>query len=304
MAQYLYHSYGLTVASDIPLPELAPARNSLPDVTIRRGSVPDFAGSEQIGCTFLEVELGRVLYKVEGVARFCAQGGREIVFQAEADSSDELLRSYLLGAVFSALLHQLGVVVLHGSAIEVNGKAVMFSGVCGAGKSTTAAAFYRKGYTLITDDVCVIQLSPDRTPEIVPSYPRLKLFDDSSELLVAGQNEHRFAQIQRNHQNKLGFYLREQFSQEVLPLARIYQLTPSPDKENAIGKLSGLGKIQALMESTYGIAFLDREQGRQQHLQQCAAISRTVEFFQVRQARHRLNVEAFVSLLEQHMSSL
>ena len=54
------------------------------------------------------------------------------------------------------MLQHRGYLVLHGSAVLVNGRAVVFSGDSGAGKSTLAASMVHHGYQLITDDVVAI----------------------------------------------------------------------------------------------------------------------------------------------------
>lgn len=143
------HSYricGLSVASDISLPGLiAGAPECEPQVTIRRGCVPEaLRDASLIGPTWQIDRANRrpkqFLLHVPNVARFLLNNGDQIVVAPESEASDEDVPIFILGTVFGILLHQREQVVLHASAVEVNGKAVAFCGPSGAGKSTLAAA--------------------------------------------------------------------------------------------------------------------------------------------------------------------
>lgn len=74
------------------------------------------------------------------------------------------------------ILHQLlnGRVVLHGSAVVIDGVAVATIGPSGAGKSTTAAALLRHGAGLLSDDVVVIDDANGRLMAL-PTESRLRL---------------------------------------------------------------------------------------------------------------------------------
>ncbi|HEU0299344.1 MAG TPA: hypothetical protein VFR37_07820 [Longimicrobium sp.] len=86
--------------------------------------------------------------------------------------------TYLLGPILSFVLRLRGLVAVHASAVEMEGTAVLFAGPSGAGKSTTAAAFALNGWPVLTDDVAVV--APQGSGmEVVPSYPRVRLWDDS-----------------------------------------------------------------------------------------------------------------------------
>jgi hypothetical protein len=90
--------------------------------------------------------------------------------------------TYLLGPIFGFCLALRGVPALHASVVAVEGQGVAFVGDAGAGKSTTAAAFALAGYPVVTDDVApVVQV--DGRFAVLPTYPRIRLWPASSELL-------------------------------------------------------------------------------------------------------------------------
>ena len=153
----LFSVSGLVVASEIDLPwRPSPEQAASPDVTIRLGDTPtDLPGAIEAGPTWW-IAGDSFLIRVPGVARFLLTGGRDIVFELEDDAPPEDAAIFIIGTVFGILLHQRGQVVLHASAVQVGGKAVLFCGASGAGKSTMAAALGQKGYGLLTDDVCAI----------------------------------------------------------------------------------------------------------------------------------------------------
>ena len=53
-----------------------------------------------------------------------------------------------------------GDVALHAAAVEVDGQAILLTGPGGAGKTTTAAAFYRAGFRVLADDLACCHVSP------------------------------------------------------------------------------------------------------------------------------------------------
>jgi len=66
--------------------------------------------------------------------------------------------AYLLQAVAPKVLALRGQVVLHASAVAMDGKVVAFSGLSGAGKTTTARALARAGAQLVGEDKLLVQL--------------------------------------------------------------------------------------------------------------------------------------------------
>ena len=106
-----------------------------------------------------------------GVSFTFTPDGSDARCVAQSGTDPALLESLAVGPLFSFLVWLRGGQALHASAVLVDGHAVAFCGVTGAGKSTTAAQFVRLGHPLITDDVmawrwegnaCLVQTGPTR----------------------------------------------------------------------------------------------------------------------------------------------
>jgi HPr serine kinase-like protein len=153
---HAYRICGLAVESAIPLPGLIARESGAADVTILLGEVPlDLPGAVETHPTY-QVAGERFALRIPHIARFLLEGGRRITVALEEDADDADAAIFILGTVFGILLHQRGDFVLHASAVRVGGRAVLFAGPSGAGKSTLAAALVRRGYAMITDDVCAV----------------------------------------------------------------------------------------------------------------------------------------------------
>jgi hypothetical protein len=159
---HFYAASGLSMASEIALPGMiAAAPAPAPDVTIRRAPVPpSLDDAASTGATWQRAG-ERFLLGVPGIARFLLTGGRDIAVEPEPQADAADIAVFIAGTAFGILLHQREQIVLHASAVRVNGKAVLFCGQSGAGKSTLAAALSQRGYPVLADDICALTLAAD-----------------------------------------------------------------------------------------------------------------------------------------------
>lgn len=151
--RYRYTAFGLLIDSQVALPELAAGVWGAADVSIVYGKIPDKLISPIEQGDYYQAADKEFLFRVEGVAGYYVTDGRKIVVQP--DNGDDLreLRLYLLGTAMGVLLMQRDVLPIHGSAVVVNGMGMVFTGWCGAGKSTLAAVLHKSGYSLLADDI-------------------------------------------------------------------------------------------------------------------------------------------------------
>lgn len=172
---------GLSVRSELELPGAIPDRTpaAAPAVFVRRGSAPaSLPGATASGLDW-EMAGEIFLLRVQGLARFAIERGREIKVDIEPGARERDATGFILGTAFGILLHQRGALVLHGAAVAKNRRAIAICGASGAGKSTLAAALCHAGCAFVADDICVVDLDERRRPFVVPDGRRLKLWKDS-----------------------------------------------------------------------------------------------------------------------------
>ena len=247
-----YLAHGLPILSGLALPEL-PIRDrvSPPQVRIRTGSVaPELAGRTGRGALF---ETGRnsFLLRLDGIARYLVTDGDQIVIDPAPKTDPDSVRVFLLGSIFGALLHQRGLLPLHASAIQTARGAVLFAGASGMGKSTLAGAFYRRGYRVVSDEICA--LDGDR---MWPAIPWLTLWPDAVEELGLWSDAVR--QVRPNIK-KFHVPIEPSIDHSPLPVRAIYILSKTNGPDFAVSRLRGIDKLQTLIDYTFHRQFIDRE---------------------------------------------
>lgn len=176
-----YRLSGLDLHSFVPLPELpeAPLPSPKPDVVVQWGGtapceVPRF---ELIGGD-ADVEL-----KIPGLGVFQVERGNCVTVRASAGAADVDLRAAVLGPLWAAVCYQRRRLLLHAAACTANGRTLLLCGRSGSGKSTLLAALVQMGHVPISDDTCVVDLSPGVSPTVHGGVPRLKLWPEALERL-------------------------------------------------------------------------------------------------------------------------
>jgi hypothetical protein len=297
-----YRICGLSVASDIVLPGLiAGEPRAVPQVTIRRGVVPEaLQGARAIGPTW-QIAGKQFLLHVPKIARFLLNDGNQIVFTPESEASAEDIPIFILGTVFGILLHQREQIVLHASAVEVNGRAVVFCGASGAGKSTLAAALAQRNYRLITDDVCAITLSADAAPMVHPDGRQLKLWAQAIKKL---ELENVKREPVRGCLEK--FYVEPNgATNRALPLAVIYALREGLHSDDLnIEQPSVVDSAIMLRNNAYRPLLVVRLQQKAHYFRAAAQIMNRSGMFVLTRPWDFASIPGVVAWLERHWSDI
>jgi hypothetical protein len=225
----LLYLCGYSVCSEIPLPELRPWQGppaNSPDITIQLGKVSDVIVASTAWPGVQVTPSGDCLISIPEVARLYISAGSRVCVELDPSADPVLLRNFLYGTVLATLCYQRGLFPLHGSCVLLGNAAVIFSGNSGAGKSTLAAALTNAGHTLLSDDVCALERTPEGRWNIRPAFPRVKLLPDALEHLQLPETAvttHSLAGVK----TYFSFDSVASFDQLSIPLTTIYSLTAS-----------------------------------------------------------------------------
>jgi hypothetical protein len=277
---YAYNAFGLNIWSEVHLPELPSGEfgeDSI-DIWIKKGSLPE-TWVQREDRSRVVVDGDSVIFESQKNAFFCITKGREITVVPFEGVDERKIRLYLLGSCMGILLMQRKVMPLHGSAIEINGKAYAFVGHSGAGKSTLAAAFIQKGYKLLSDDVIPVRLSKERVPIAYPSYPHQKLWEES--LVGFGINSSGYQSL-FERETKYAVPVKESFYDKPIPLGGVFELAKGNTSKIRFKKIGTLEKFRVLLQHTYRDFLIDRLKLAEWHFKHSMEVGKRTPIFELR----------------------
>lgn len=252
-APHHYRAFGCAIASDLALPELVPADPSEPDIVIRLVHTGrEFPPPESPGTFRFSDSECFLLYPQIGAFRIAAPWLIEVEPRPGVDPA--LVCFPLLGPVIALLLQARGAFLLHGSALAAGegAPAFAFLGDKGAGKSTTATAFLRAGYSLLTDDIIAIEgLESGGAGWISPAFPQVKLTRSASDALAGADiGERPSVPLVRDKQR---FLVGSGFAETSHAPGHFFLLTRGPAL--ALRVLDAKERMKAFLRFSYGTRF-------------------------------------------------
>ena len=261
-----YTAFGLAIESDLELSGFEPSAPApSPDVRVARAEPlwPD-DGDAHVGA------------RAEGVLRASVWEGREVRVVPDPAADPLYVSAVVTGELFSVLLRQRGLLVLHGSGVVRDGVAVGLVGNSGWGKSTLAAALVGRGWRLVTDDLLVVDTAAGT---VTPSHASMRLSDTSREAVGGRHTSHGRAHAMTD---KVRVDLTESFSRKPAPLGAVLVLDPRFADASEAVPISRREAAEECVVHTRGRRLLHGTDARRAHLAQCAALARGVPAFTLR----------------------
>lgn len=292
MSRILHKAYGLSIDTDVLLPELSLTSAETVgniDVQIRQASLVAPEGYEalqQMG-PFLWASRTCLWLQVPGVVTFLVREGRQILFDPVAGVDEDSIRVFLLGSAIGALLMQRGLLVLHGNAVRIGDRCLICLGHSGAGKSTLATAFSLRGYEILADDV--VPVTADGW--VLPGIARAKLWADSiAHLGIEAAGLQRI----RPMLEKFSLPLERSPALEPIALGALYILDKHKLASPTIETLQGVQRFEKLCEHNYRPRFIDAMGLQAQRFSLCAAVAGKVKVKQLMRSSSAFDVDSLV----------
>lgn len=297
---YHYEGFGLIVKSEIVFPELIQTSHSSEQVNIIVGDVPDKLEDPVMFGVVFQAKENKFLLNIKNVAKYLVEDGEKITVQVCDHVEPGMMRAFLLGSVFGALLYQRNYLLLHGSAIDTDEGAVIFCGESGAGKSTLAASFDKLGYKIISDDLCAIQYDENKNLVLYPAYPQIKLWEDAIQKIQA-KKDGGYRQISSDRL-KFAVQKKESFQNEPRPIYKIFMLGTHNTDNFELKQLKGMQKIRLLQKESYQQRFskgLNKDVNRFQLISQMA---NHIDLYRMIRPRAGYRLDELINLIQAELT--
>lgn len=293
----VYRAFGLNILSDIPFLDTTPVRGT-PDVVIAYGDLPDDIPNARIKGVRYEAGPGAFLLRVDGIARYYVTEGKSIVVEREPGAADEEVLLFLMGSAMGALLHQRDILPLHAGAVSVDGGAVLFAGPSSIGKSTLAAGFQKRGCPILADDVCAVTANGKDHATVIPGFPRLKLWADALKKLQTETEGLKRVRLDQNF--KKYFVPFEHEAARPASVRSVFVLQSTNTDRFKVEELTGMERIEPILNHTYRPRFLEGLGNKQVHFRQCSAVAAHAPVFKLTRPQKGFRLQELMDLMARH----
>ncbi|MGM0874205.1 MAG: aldolase [Bacillota bacterium] len=291
-----FKAFGFNVLSEVHLPELPQTyiEGDVADIVIEKADLTllweELAGESQ----YFVIKEDLIMFRIPDNAIYMIKQGKEIYYSPMGNAHEDQMRLYLLGTCMGALLMQRKILPLHGSAIEINGKAYAIVGESGAGKSTLASAFLKLGYQLISDDVIPVTLNEKSIPMVTPAYPQQKLWLES--LNQFGMESNHYRPI-IDRETKFAIPVSNQFASKPLPLAGVFELVKTENDEIEFNPVQNLHRLHTLFNHTYRNFFITPSGLMDWHFSTTAKMCEHIDIYQLRRPISRFTAHDLTDVI-------
>lgn len=295
-----YYVYGLNIKSEIEIDEFQKIDMMSDDkiVNIKNGVMSKEIKDDILNGSKIKLSKDKIWFHIPNIATYCISNGNEIIVEVVKEADMQLMKVYLMCSCLGFIMLQRNMVAIHGGVIEMDDKAVIFTGDRGAGKSTLTTALRQKGYNFISDDVASIEI--DKVPYVMPGFPYQKLCESAMDKFGYDKESH--TSFMSDKEVKYIVPALDQFVYEGRELVGIVKLTVGDVNEVTIEEIVGAEKLNNIIENIYRgeyIKYLGKMDSI--YLKQCIDIAKNIRFFKITRPANKFTVHEQIDLIKRNL---
>jgi len=266
---HYYKAFGLTISSCFDIPAFSTCPKGETDAIITSGEVPAALTNPVTKGVCFEASPNEFLFHHRNIGNALVKNGNYIIIQKSKKASPQNINNFISTILITALIQQRKILTLHGSAVLYKGKAVLFCGHSGHGKSTIAAAFNQKGFPVIADDLSAVTWH-NQQAVVIPSFPKIKLWKDILHFFPEFNEQ---KESFHPEMNKFYINMADHFSAEPVPISHIFILKRHNKETFNLSKLQGIKKFEELKKNTFRMRFIEGFQLTDAHFKSASRLA-------------------------------
>lgn len=295
-----YKVYGLNIRSEIEIDEFDKLDEILEKniVNIRYDKISTEIKDKISEGINIQLFQNKIWFHIDNIATYCISNGNDIKVEVCENADMQLMKIYIMCSCLGFIMLQRNMVAIHGGVIEMNNKAVIFTGDRGAGKSTLTTALREKGYKFISDDVASTKI--EKVPYVMPGFPYQKLCESSMDNFE--YDKEKYTSFMSDKEVKYIIPAKDEFIYEPKQLSAIVKLTVGDVEEVTIEELRGSEKLNNIIENIYRGEYIKYLGGMNpKYFKQCIDIAKNIRFFKITRPLEKFTVDDQIDLIEREV---
>ena len=298
-----YYVYGLNIKSEIEIEEFVKLDDidNKDVVSISYGKMSDEIKEEIKQGKRIKLSNNKIWFHINDIATYCVSNGKKVEVELCDNADMKLMKIYVMCSCLGFIMIQKKMIAIHGGVIEMDDKAVIFTGDRGAGKYTLTTALRERGYKFISDDVARVKI--DKVPYVMPGFPYQKLCESAMDKF--GYDKEAFTSFMSDKEVKYIVPAMDEFVNEKRELVSIVKLTVGDVDEVTIEELRGSEKLNNIIENIYRGEYI-KHLGKMDviYFKQCLDIAKNIRFFKITRPANQFTVDTQIDLIEGEIISI
>ncbi len=236
-----------------------------------------------------------------GDGYFCMREGKTLEYMRLPQARQWHFEQSLFVYGMSVIMIQRGTVMLHGSCVCYDNRAVILTGESGSGKSTLTDELLKRDMQFMADDAVALRFEGD-TVCAQAAFPVRRMCADA--LTAEERQEQGVIYMPDGGREKYGLPERERYHAGEACLGAIFCLAVSPENEIKVEPVSGGAKLTLLLDCLYKKSTYQQLSLTAKMMSELLKLAGQIPVYRVNRPQNRMTVGELAEEVQKIMQSL